>query len=44
MALPQDVKYAYTVQWNDSISGVVWVFQLNFYPESSEIEMARCSC
>lgn len=41
MALLEDVKYAYKVEWNDSISGVIWVYQLNFYPETGEIEMVR---
>lgn len=41
MALTEDVRYAYKVEWSDKVTGVVWDYQLNLFPESGEIEMVR---
>ena len=41
MALTEDVRYAYKVEWSDKVTRVVWDYQLNLFPESGEIEMVR---
>lgn len=32
-------RLAFTAEWLDTVSGVLWRYQLFFYPSTGEVEM-----
>ena len=37
----EEDRWAFNTEWTDPLSGVLWRYQLLFYPHTQEVEMVR---